>query len=88
MKFIQKVTQSKLVKWAGRFIRTWLIPNFLLGKEKAVAAFVTPLLAAWIASLLDVHVEASLIQQVVGSLLLALTVHGVANTSTDQPDAG
>ena len=65
----------------GAFARHYLIPNFLLGKEKAIAATVTPFLIAQLAQLVPgVHVSASLVQQLVGSALIGLTVHTTTNT--------
>ena len=65
----------------GAFVRHYLIPNVLLGREKAIAATVTPFLIAQLAQLVPgVHVSASLVQQLVGSALIGLTVHTTTNT--------
>ena len=67
-------------KIAG-FARNYLIPSFLLGREKAVAAFVAPLILAQLARFApSLHVDPSLLVQVLGAILLSLTVHQTRNT--------
>lgn len=63
------------------FARNYLIPNFLLGKEKAVAMFVAPMILGQIAHFVPgLHVDPSLAVQVGTSLLLSITTHQVTNT--------
>ena len=67
-------------KIAG-FARNYLIPNFLLGKEKAVAAFLVPLVIAQLARFApSLNVDAPLWVQVVAALLVSISVHQTTNT--------
>ena len=67
-------------KIAG-FARNHLIPSFLLGREKAVAAFVAPLILAQLARFApSLNIDPSLAVQVLGAILLSLTVHQTTNT--------
>jgi hypothetical protein len=65
---------------ASTWVRKYLVPNFLLGREKAIAAFVAPLVVVRVAQWFGWTVDASMVQQVVYSALIALTVHQTANT--------
>ncbi len=74
-----KIVWSKV---AG-FVRKFLIPNFLLGHEKAVAAFVAPIVLAQAARLWpSLHVDPSLIVQAVAAVLVSFTVHQTTNTTS------
>ena len=72
-----KIIWSKI---AG-FARNYLVPNFLVGKEKAVAAFAAPIILAQLARLWpSMHVDPSIAVQLVGAVLVSLTVHQTVNT--------
>ncbi len=71
---------SKVARGVGKVAR-WVLPNFVLGHEKAIAGFVAPIAVAELASVAGLHVEASLVQQVVGALLISVTVHTATNTA-------
>ena len=59
----------------------WAVPTFLVGREKAVAAFLTPIIVAQLARFVpSVHVSSSLVEQVIGAVIISLTVHTVTNT--------
>lgn len=75
-----KVKLKAVIGWVGRVVRKYLVPNFLLGREKAIAAFVAPLVVARVAQWFGADVPASLVEQVVGAALIAITVHTTANT--------
>jgi len=62
------------------FIRSSILPNFVLGHEKALAAAVTPVLIGAIASGAGLHVAPSIVEQLVLSAITAITVHQTANT--------
>lgn len=63
------------------FVRNYLIPTFLLGREKALAAFVAPLILGQLARFVpSLHIDPSLIQQLVAAVLISLTVHQTTNT--------
>jgi hypothetical protein len=67
-----------LSKIAG-FVRAVLIPNFMLGREKAIAAFVAPLLVGAVASLLGKHVAPGIVEQLLISVITSITVHQTTN---------
>ena len=72
-----KIIWSKI---AG-FARNYLVPNFLVGKEKAVAAFAAPIILAQLARLWpSMHVDPSIAVTLGTSVLLSLTTHQVTNT--------
>ena len=71
---------KKLFAKVGRLVRTYLVPDFLLGREKAIAAFVAPLIVARVAQWFGLEVSPSLIEQVIGAALISLTVHTTTNT--------
>lgn len=63
------------------FVRQYLIPNFLLGKEKAVAAFAAPIILAQLARLVpSLHADPSMVAQLITAVLISLTVHQTTNT--------
>ena len=63
------------------FIRSVILPDFVLGHEKALAAAVTPVLIGAITSLAGLHVAPNIVEQLVLSAITAITVHQTANTA-------
>lgn len=64
---------------AAKFARK-LLPAALKGKEKAVVAFLTPIAVANLARFIpNVHVDPSLIEQAILSLVTSLSVYKVTN---------
>ena len=71
----------KKVLAAIRRAYDWAVPTFLVGREKAVAAFLAPIVVAQLARFIpSVHVSSSLVEQVLGALVISLTVHQITNT--------
>ena len=66
-------------KFTG-FIRSVILPDFVLGKEKALAAFVAPLIVAAVASLAGKHVAPGIVEQLVFAIITSVTVHQTTNT--------
>ena len=62
------------------FIRSVILPSFVLGHEKALAAAVTPVLIGAIASGAGLHVAPGIVEQLVLSAITAITVHQTTNT--------
>lgn len=60
------------------------IPGFLKGKEKAIVAFIVPIILAQLAHFLPgVHFDATdigpIVEQVIGALIVAVSVHQTTN---------
>ena len=70
----------KLVAGFGRLWRKVLVPDFLLGREKAVAAFLTPIVVAQVLPLIGVDVPGSLVEQLLLAVVTSVTVHTTSNT--------
>ena len=66
-------------KIAG-FVRAVILPDFVLGHEKALAAFVTPILVGAIATQAGMHVAPGVVEQLMLSLISGIAVHQTANT--------
>lgn len=71
---------KNVLKKLAAFARK-VLPDVLKGKEKAVVAFVTPIVVANLARFIPgVHVDPSLIEQAVLSIITSLTVYKATNT--------
>ena len=58
-----------------------VLPKVLLGHEKAIVAFVTPILLAQLARLVpSIHVSPSIMEQLVTGAVTSITVHATTNT--------
>jgi len=66
-------------KFTG-FIRSVVLPDFVLGHEKALAAFAAPIVVGAITSLAGLHVAPGIVEQLVLSAITAITVHQTTNT--------
>jgi hypothetical protein len=69
-----------LLSKVQHLVRVYLIPTFLLGKEKAVAAALTPAIVGGLLSVFGYHVPLPIVEQVVLGLITAFTVHQTVNT--------
>jgi len=64
----------------GAFLRK-LLPSFLIGREKAVAAFLAPIIVSELLHLLpNVDVDPSWVEQLVLAVITSITVHQTTNT--------
>ena len=69
----------------GRGVRK-VLPKMLLGREKAVAGFLTPLVLVQLARFVpSLHVSPTLAEQLVLAIVTSVTVHGTTNTPTNNP---
>ena len=75
---------SKALGWVGRQLRR-LLPTLLIGREKAVVAFLTPLVVGWVAQLAGVHVSVSIVEQLLMAATIGITVHSTTNTPAGAP---
>ena len=65
--------------WAK--IRGFIVPTFLLGREKAVAAFLAPLVVVQLARWTPwIQFPLPVVEQVLLSVVTAITVHQTVNT--------
>ena len=73
----------RAVVFVGRQVRR-ILPSFLIGREKAVAAFAAPLIVAQLARLLpSVDIDPSFLEQLILAAITAFTVHTATNTPTE-----
>lgn len=62
-------------------IRAFVVPTFLLGREKAVAAFLAPLVVVQLARWTPwVQFPLPVVEQVLLAFVTAITVHQTTNT--------
>jgi len=66
-------------KFTG-FVRSVILPDFVLGHEKALAAFVAPLIVGAVVSVAGKHVGVGVIEQLVFAVITSVTVHQTTNT--------
>jgi hypothetical protein len=69
-----------LLSKVQHLVRVYLVPTFLLGREKAVAAAFTPLIVGGLLSVFGYHVPLPIVEQVVLGLITSFTVHQTVNT--------
>tara|TARA_R110000868_G_scaffold2592_1_gene18648 strand:- start:157 stop:381 length:225 start_codon:yes stop_codon:yes gene_type:complete len=62
------------------FIRAVILPDFVLGKEKALAGFAAPLIVGAVASLAGKHIAPGIVEQLVFAVITSITVHQTTNT--------
>jgi len=62
------------------FIRSVILPSFVLGHEKALAGFAAPLIVGAVASLAGKHVGVGIVEQLVFAVITSVTVHQTTNT--------
>lgn len=62
------------------FIRSVIVPDFVLGHEKALAAFAAPLIVGAVVSLAGKHVGVGVVEQLVFAVITSITVHQTTNT--------
>jgi len=62
------------------FIRSVILPDFVLGHEKALAGFAAPLIVGAVASLAGKHVGVGIVEQLVFAVITSVTVHQTTNT--------
>ena len=62
------------------FIRSVIVPDFVLGHEKAVAAFAAPLIVGAVLSLAGKHVGVGVVEQIGIAVITSITVHQTTNT--------
>lgn len=66
--------------WVGRQLRR-VLPAALLGREKAVVAFLVPIIVTQLARFLpSFDVDPSLLEQLLLAVVSAITVHATTNT--------
>jgi hypothetical protein len=66
-------------KFTG-FIRSVVLPDFVLGHEKALAAFAAPIVVGAIASLAGKSIAPGIVEQLVFAVITSVTVHQTTNT--------
>jgi hypothetical protein len=63
------------------YVRAVLLPDLLLGREKALAGFVAPLIVGAVASLAGAHIAPNVVEQLVLAVITSFTVHQTTNTT-------
>ena len=69
-----------LLSKVQHLVRVCIVPTFLLGREKAVAAALTPAIVGGLLSVFGFHVPLPIVEQVLLGLITAVTVHQTVNT--------
>jgi hypothetical protein len=79
MKTLKRIG-SAIARATGKVAR-FVLPNFVLGHEKAIAGAVAPVVVAQVAHYIpSLHVGVPMVAQIVAAGVTALTVHTATNT--------
>lgn len=79
MKTLKRIG-SAISRATGKVAR-FVLPNFVLGHEKAIAGAVAPVVVVQVAHFVPrLHIGVPLVAQLVGAAITALTVHAATNT--------